>query len=106
LKYYKKEDEATFREELYKINKLRMLSERMQQDIIKEIAYETSSSALYEALLGNISYFNSGNTEVFSNEEVNEVSCLIKEQTKNDCIYIETNTAIWFELEKEVLLEK
>ena len=37
LKYYKKEDEATFREELYKINKLRMLSERMQQDIIKEI---------------------------------------------------------------------
>tara|TARA_R110002126_G_scaffold66457_13_gene168990 strand:- start:441 stop:1904 length:1464 start_codon:yes stop_codon:yes gene_type:complete len=37
LKYYKKEDEASFREELYKINKLRMLSERMQQDIIKEI---------------------------------------------------------------------
>ncbi len=37
LKYYKKEDEATFREELYKINKLRMLSERMQQDIIQEI---------------------------------------------------------------------
>ncbi|TDS17059.1 periplasmic chaperone for outer membrane proteins SurA [Maribacter caenipelagi] len=37
LKYYKKVDEATFREELYKINKLRMLSERMQQDIIKEI---------------------------------------------------------------------
>ena len=37
LKYYKKEDEATFRDELYKINKLRMLSERMQQDIIKEI---------------------------------------------------------------------
>lgn len=37
LKYYKKEDESSFREELYKINKLRMLSERMQQDIIKEI---------------------------------------------------------------------
>ena len=37
LKYYKKEDEATFREELFKINKLRMLSERMQQDIIKDI---------------------------------------------------------------------
>ena len=37
LKYYKKEDETGFREELYKINKLRMLSERMQQDIIKEI---------------------------------------------------------------------
>jgi peptidyl-prolyl cis-trans isomerase SurA len=37
LKYYKKKDELTFREELYKINKLRMLSERMQQDIIKEI---------------------------------------------------------------------
>ena len=41
LKYYKKEDEATFREELYKINKLRMLSERMQQDIIKEIEITT-----------------------------------------------------------------
>ncbi|MDO6470632.1 peptidylprolyl isomerase [Maribacter sp. 1_MG-2023] len=37
LKYYKKTDETSFREELYKINKLRMLSERMQQDIIKEI---------------------------------------------------------------------
>lgn len=37
LKYYKKDDEASFREELYKINKLRMLSERMQQDIIKDI---------------------------------------------------------------------
>ncbi|MDF4202506.1 peptidylprolyl isomerase [Maribacter sp. SA7] len=37
LKYYKKTDEASFRDELYKINKLRMLSERMQQDIIKEI---------------------------------------------------------------------
>ncbi len=37
LKYYKKLDEASFREELYKINKLRMLSERMQQDIVKEI---------------------------------------------------------------------
>jgi len=37
LKYYKKTDETSFREELYKINKLRMLSERMQQDIIKDI---------------------------------------------------------------------
>ncbi len=37
LKYYKKEDEQSFREELYKINKLRMLSEKMQQDIISEI---------------------------------------------------------------------
>ncbi len=37
LKYYKKEDEQSFREELYKINKLRMLSEKMQQDIIKDI---------------------------------------------------------------------
>ncbi|MFS4456305.1 peptidylprolyl isomerase [Maribacter sp. 2304DJ31-5] len=37
LKYYKKEDEQSFREELYKINKLRMLSERMQQDIVKDI---------------------------------------------------------------------
>ena len=37
LKYYKKEDEVTFREELYKINKLRMLSEKMQGSIVKEI---------------------------------------------------------------------
>lgn len=37
LKYYKKEDEQSFREELFKINKLRMLSEKMQQDIISEI---------------------------------------------------------------------
>ena len=37
LKYYKKQDESSFREELYKINKLRMLSEKMQQDIIQEI---------------------------------------------------------------------
>lgn len=37
LKYYKKEDEVSFREELYKINKLRMLSEKMQQSIVMEI---------------------------------------------------------------------
>ena len=37
LKFYKKEDEVSFREELYKINKLRMLSEKMQQSIISEI---------------------------------------------------------------------
>ncbi len=37
LKYYKKLDEQSFREELYKINKLRMLSERMQQEIVKDI---------------------------------------------------------------------
>ncbi|MFS4467448.1 peptidylprolyl isomerase [Maribacter sp. 2210JD10-5] len=37
LKYYKKQDEQSFREELYKINKLRMLSEKMQQDIVSEI---------------------------------------------------------------------
>ncbi len=37
LKYYKKEDEVSFREELYKINKLRMLSEKMQQSIVSEI---------------------------------------------------------------------
>ncbi|MFT5735861.1 MAG: peptidyl-prolyl cis-trans isomerase SurA [Maribacter sp.] len=37
LKYYKKLDEVSFREELYKINKLRMLSEKMQQEIIKDI---------------------------------------------------------------------
>lgn len=37
LKYYKKENEVDFREELYKINKLRMLSERMQQSIVTDI---------------------------------------------------------------------
>ncbi|MFT6933655.1 MAG: peptidyl-prolyl cis-trans isomerase SurA [Maribacter sp.] len=37
LKYYKKQDEQSFREELYKINKLRMLSEKMQQEIIMDI---------------------------------------------------------------------
>lgn len=37
LKFYKKEDEVSFREELYKINKLRMLSEKMQQNIVSEI---------------------------------------------------------------------
>ncbi len=37
LEYYKKENETDFREELYKINKLRMLSERMQQKIVSEI---------------------------------------------------------------------
>lgn len=37
LQYYRKESEAEFREELYKINKLRMLSEKMQQSIISEI---------------------------------------------------------------------
>ena len=37
LEYYKKEDEESFREELFKINKLRMLSEKMQQKIISKI---------------------------------------------------------------------
>lgn len=37
LAYYKKESEVDFREELYKINKLRMLSEKMQQSIVSEI---------------------------------------------------------------------
>lgn len=37
LEYYKKENEVDFREDLYKINKLRMLSERMQQKIVSEI---------------------------------------------------------------------
>ncbi len=37
LKFYKKEDEQSFREELFKINKLRMLSEKMQQSIVGEI---------------------------------------------------------------------
>src|SRR6056300_1558251 len=37
LKVYKKEDEESFRQELYKINKLRMLSERMQTKVVEEI---------------------------------------------------------------------
>lgn len=37
LKFYKKESPESFREELYKINKLRMLSERMQTSIVSEI---------------------------------------------------------------------
>jgi len=37
LKYYRKESETDFRDELYKINKLRMLSERMQESIVSEI---------------------------------------------------------------------
>ncbi|MFI8602949.1 peptidylprolyl isomerase [Cellulophaga baltica] len=37
LSFYKKTDEESFREELYKINKLRMLSERMQRKIVEEI---------------------------------------------------------------------
>lgn len=37
LQYYKKEDEESFKEELFKINKLRMLSEKMQQKIISKI---------------------------------------------------------------------
>jgi len=37
LNYYKKDDEVSFREDLYKINKLRMLSEKMQNKIISEI---------------------------------------------------------------------
>lgn len=37
LRFYKKEDAESFREELYKINKLRMLSEKMQTKIVSEI---------------------------------------------------------------------
>ena len=37
LQFYKKETVEDFREELYNINKLRMLSERMQQKIVSEI---------------------------------------------------------------------
>ncbi len=37
LKVYKKEDEESFRQELQKINKLRLLSERMQTSIVSEI---------------------------------------------------------------------
>ncbi|MEO1010872.1 MAG: peptidylprolyl isomerase [Bacteroidota bacterium] len=37
LKFYRKEDAASLREEITKINKLRMLSEKMQQDIVSEI---------------------------------------------------------------------
>ncbi len=37
LEFYKKETVEDFREELYNINKLRMLSEKMQQNIVSEI---------------------------------------------------------------------
>ena len=37
LQFYKKETAEDFREELYNINKLRMLSEKMQQKIVGEI---------------------------------------------------------------------
>ena len=37
LEYYRKENEADFRDELYKINKLRMLSDRMKESIVSEI---------------------------------------------------------------------
>ena len=37
LKFYKKDSEESLREELFKINKLRMLSEKMQQSIISEV---------------------------------------------------------------------
>ncbi len=37
LSYYKKPDMESFREELFEINKLRMLSERMQSKIVEEI---------------------------------------------------------------------
>ncbi|WP_236631013.1 peptidylprolyl isomerase [Zobellia sp. OII3] len=37
LKFYKKEDEASLREDINKINKLRMLSEKMQSSIVEKI---------------------------------------------------------------------
>ena len=37
LEYYKKENEQSFRNELFEINKIRMLSERMQGNIVEEI---------------------------------------------------------------------
>ena len=37
LKFYKKEDEQSFREELFTINKLRILSEKMQSKIVSDI---------------------------------------------------------------------
>lgn len=37
LKFYKKEDEVSFRKELFEINKLRILSEKMQQKIVGDI---------------------------------------------------------------------
>ncbi len=37
LKFYKKDSEESFRKELFEINKVRMLSERMQQKIVEEI---------------------------------------------------------------------
>ncbi len=37
LKFYKKEDEASLREDINEINKLRMLSEKMQGSIVEEV---------------------------------------------------------------------
>lgn len=37
LKFYKKEDEASLREDINKINKLRMLSEKMQGSIVEDV---------------------------------------------------------------------
>ena len=37
LRYYKKEDLESFKEELFEINKLRMLSEKMQSKIVEDI---------------------------------------------------------------------
>lgn len=37
LKFYKKDDEASLREDINKINKLRMLSEKMQSSIVEKI---------------------------------------------------------------------
>ena len=37
LEFYKKKDEATFRQELFEINRINQLSERMQTSIIDEI---------------------------------------------------------------------
>lgn len=78
-------------------------------NVIRDIAHGASkkgNSTLSNALIQNISKFNSRNAEIFSfREDVEEISCVSKEQAK-DCIYIETDTAVWFELEKKVLLEQ
>jgi hypothetical protein len=77
------------------------------KDVVLNIAYEASkkgNSALSNALIDNISKFNSRNTQISLHEDVEEISCVSKEQAKN-FIYIETDTAVWFDLEKEVLLE-
>jgi len=68
-------------------------------------ALKKGNSVLANVLINNITRFNYRNVEIFLYEEVKEISKTSKEYGR-DYIYIETDTAIWFELDKEVILEK